>query len=108
MGQSFKPVLLENRSSAPRLTVTPTIVRALPLLDTIDRVARWLPPYEPKRSSLLESVGDIRKRLEASQPASLAILMLRTEAKSLTNGPLRTALTRQIGKLCRLYNLTGR
>jgi len=108
MGQSFKPVVLDRSSSAPRVTGTPTIVRAVPLLDTIDRVARWLPPYEPKRAALIESITHIRQRLETSQPASLAILLLRTEAKSLTNGPLRTALTRQIGKLCRLYNLTGR
>jgi hypothetical protein len=95
-------------TAAPVNTGPSVQARALSFLETIDRVARWLPAHEPKRPGLLQKIEHIRQRIEASQPASLAILLLRTEARSLTNGPLRTALTRQIEKVCRLYNLTGR
>ena len=112
MAHSLRPVSCAPEASSQRMAsvpeATPTIVRALALLDTMDRVARWLPAHEPKRPALIESVGHIRARVEASQPVTLAILLLQTEARSLTNGPLRTALGRQIAKLCRLYNIAGR
>ena len=71
------------------------VTRAETLIQNIDRVAHWLPGYEPLRVELLTAVADMGHRLAADALSRSVILEVQVNVRRLRSSPLRTLLLRR-------------